>query len=98
MNLLLQDSKTNRDDLIEIEDPPDLTPLIVDQFEKQNNQLSKIKELKLQLLEKHLNEISELNAKKFFYMKSEPFSLNKISRKLENIRINMDNQSLLKRL
>ena len=43
MNLLLQDSKTNRDDLIEIEDPPDLTPLIVDQFEKQNNQLSKIK-------------------------------------------------------
>jgi hypothetical protein len=75
-----------------------LTPLIIDKFEKQNNQLSKIKELKLQLLEKHLNEISELNVKKFFYVKTEPFSLNKVSRKLENLRINMDNQAFLKRL
>jgi hypothetical protein len=75
-----------------------LTPLIIDKFEKQNNQLSKIKELKLQLLEKHLNEISELNVKKFFYVKNEPFSLNKVSRKLENLRINMDNQAFLKRL
>jgi hypothetical protein len=75
-----------------------LTPLIIDKFEKQNNQLSKIKELKLQLLEKHLNEISELNVRKFFYVKTEPFSLNKVSRKLENLRINMDNQAFLKRL
>ena len=75
-----------------------MTPLIIDKFEKQNNQLSKIKELKLQLLEKHLNEISELNVKKFFYVKTEPFSLNKVSRKLENLRINMDNQAFLKRL
>jgi hypothetical protein len=75
-----------------------LTPLIIEKFEKQNNQLSKIKELKLQLLERHLNEISELNVKKFLYVKTEPFSLNKVSRKLENLRINMDNQAFLKRL
>ena len=75
-----------------------MTPLIIEKFEKQNNQLSKIKELKLQLLERHLNEISELNVKKFFYVKTEPFSLNKVSRKLENLRINMDNQAFLKRL
>jgi hypothetical protein len=75
-----------------------LTPLIIDKFEKQNNQLSKIKELKLQLLERHLNEISELNVKKILYVKTEPFSLNKVSRKLENLRINMDNQAFLKRL
>ncbi len=54
--------------------------------------------MKLQLLEKHLNEISDLNAKKYMYVKSEPFSLNKVSKKLENLRINMDNQALLKRL
>ena len=75
-----------------------MTPLIIDKFEKQNNQLSKIKELKLQLLERHLNEISELNVKKILYVKTEPFSLNKVSRKLENLRINMDNQAFLKRL
>ena len=45
----------------------------------------------MQLLEKHLNEISELKANKYMYVKAEPFSLNKVSRKLENLRINMDN-------